>query len=665
MKLRLNPWLTALALAMAIGAPAPAFAVQNRVTITLVEINDLHANLIAHKDLIRNPDGSSSLAIRGGMARMKTIIDRIRNENDNTVVMNIGDTFHGGVEAFYSLGNAVADPLNALGIDVGVPGNWDFYFTPAVTRARYGRVGLDLAEVRFPGLANPFPVKRPNFPNLGANVRDITDIMLPRDFLPPTHIIERDGVKIGFIGFTSDIVEKMHPMLAQGMDFAWGQAEHLDLLMQHSRNLRAQGADIVAVMSELGIHKNIALSKALASLQAQGKLPPGLIDVFFSAHTHEATTRPIAYAQDGGKLYAPVVESGNDGYMGRMDITLNHEGSTYPRLRFRNAEHHWSISDMAWQLIAVDASVPEDALVKALVDAERAPFLRDDVNLRAVPFMMQRLDQPIDTVIGHLAPGSVMHQDAGLSAVLSRRHSLSSPFNLALTRLLRDVAGTEVAMSPGFRMGATLPEAGFLMENGAIASGDITLEDAYRFFPMYYGIATATTTGKHLKEVVSHVLDRTYSSDAWNTDGGWNYGYAGIDIAVNLQAGDQHRVTEIRRSADGSRVEDDDVLTIAGCRRLPMDFEGTLCGIGGFENVTQINDPATGTPWSLVDVFTQMLQDRGYALQTTGSNVLDASGTLQWPAAEFVQPLEGVGEYHVPHDPTDPCGYFAWNCMSN
>lgn len=655
-----------LILATAIGATLPATAAQTReTTITLIEINDLHANLVGHKDLVRNPDGSTSVVMKGGLARIKTLIDEMRRENANTVVMNIGDTFHGGVEAFYTLGNAVADPINALGIDVGVPGNWDYYFTPAVTRARYGRVEEEIAEVSFPRLADPIPIKRPDYPNLGANVRDVTD-SLPEDFLPPTHIIEHDGVKIGFIGFTSDIVELMHPMLAQGMDFAWGREEHLELLLQHARRLRQQGADIVAVMSELGIHKDIALSEALADRQQAGEIPAGLVDVFFAAHTHEATMQPITSTEDGTKLYAPVVEAGNDGYLGRMDITMAHDGSTSTGgPRNRTTEEHWSVSEMAWELMPVDASVPEDPQMKALVEAERAPFLDPDVDLMAVPFVMQRLEQPIDTVIGHLAPGSVVQQDNGLAGVLSRHHSLSSTFNRALTEMLLDMTGTDVALSPGFRMGATIPEAGFVMENEIVASGDITLEDAYRFFPMYYGLATGTTSGKHLKEVINASLDTTYSSDTWNTQGGWNYGYAGITTSVNLESGDRNRIMEVRLDQDGSQINDGDTLTVAGCRRLPIDFEGTLCGISGFNDVTLVRNPTTGRPWSLIDVFTHMLQNEGYPLRANGSNVHDYSQTQLWPEAEFVQPLEGVGESHIPHNPDDPCGFFKWNCVNN
>lgn len=657
---------TVLLLALA-AASAPLHAAPADVHLTLVELNDLHANLVGHKDLIRKPDGTTGVAIRGGMARMKTVLNSIRKQNPNTLLMNVGDTYHGGVEAFYSLGNAVHEPLMALAPDVGVPGNWDYYFTPAVTRARYGRIDaedMDVIKVTFDGIADPVPVKRPLFPNLGANVKDMTDPFMPTDFLPPTHIIERQGVKIGFIGFTSDIVEMMQPLLAEGMDFAHGLQEHKNLLIQHAKALRSQGADLVVVMSELGLNKDVALSRALADMAAKGELAPGLIDWFFSAHTHEAVTTPISKTKDGTPLYAPVVEAGNDGYLGRFDVTMKYKSTTTTRVFRRTVtEQNWAPAGKTWKLIAIDQSVPEDPGVKALVDKERSIFLAKDVNMMAIPFFMQRLRQPINTVVGHLPPGTILNQQNILSGVLSRNGSMTSNFNVALMNMMRDVTGTKLAITPGFRMGTAVPEAGYLMENGVIAKGDITLEDVYRFFPMYYGLVTANTTGAHMKGVIENVLKTVYSSDPFNTLGGWNYGFAGLDVTVDLAAGDGQRVKALRHASTGKLVGDSEIMTISGCRRLPIDFRGTLCGVDGFTNLNTIHNPSTRLPWSFVDMFTYMLQNKGYVLHAEPATFTDTSNTSLWPETALMQPVEGVGP-NQPHNPNDPCGYFKWNCMS-
>lgn len=668
MKRAQTQWFKLALLTSLMASAYPLHAAPSDVRLTLVELNDLHANLVGHKDLVRNPDGTTKVEIRGGMARMKTVMNRIRKENPNTLLMTIGDTYHGGVEAFYSLGNAVHDPLMALAPDVGVPGNWDYYFTPAVTRARYGRIDkedIDVVQVTFDGIANPIPVKRPLFPNLGANVKDITDIFMPKDFLPPTHMITRQGVKIGFIGFTSDIVEMMQPLLAEGMDFAHGLEEHKNLLIEHAKKLRSQGADLVVVMSELGVNKNVDLSKALGQMSAKGELPPGLIDMFFSAHTHEAISVPIKTADDGVALYAPVVEAGNDGYLGRLDVTMKYKNSTTTGRPWKTVtEQNWAPASMSWKLITINESIPEDPAVKAMVDKERSIFLAKDVNMMAVPFFMQRLKQPIDTVIGRIAPGAIISQQNLMSGVMSRDGTLSSTFNVALTNMMRDVTGTELAITPGFRMGTAVPEAGFLMENGAVATGDITLEDAYRFFPMYYGLVTATTTGAHMKGVIEGVLKAVYSADAFNTQGGWAYGFAGLDIDVDLKAGDGRRVKALRHASTGLPVQDNEVMTIAGCRRLPIDFRGTLCGIGGFENLKTIKEPGGMLPWSFVDMFTYMLQNKSYALHSEAGTITDTSYTPMWPTTEIRQPVNGVGAYYEPHNPQDPCRYFKWQCNS-
>lgn len=662
---------------------AQAFAAPADVKLTFIELNDLHANLVGHKDQIRKPDGTVGVAIRGGMARMKTIIDSARKSNPNTVVMNVGDTFHGGVEAFYSLGNAVATPLNALGIDVGVPGNWDFYFTPAITRARYGRiVGLetDVVQATLPGFDNPVPIKRPHFPNLGANVKDITDIMAPQDFFAPTHMIQRQGVKIGFIGFTSDIVEEMHPLLAEGMDFAYGLEEHKQLIIKHARELRKQGADMIVLMSELGIHKDIEVSKALALMKANGTLEDGLLDMVFSAHTHEATEQMYTTATDGKTLYAPVVEAGNDGYLGRLDVTMKYKNSTTDTVgRGRRAvtttEENWVVATKDWKLLEVNESVPEDPAVKKLVDAERAVFLQPNPNIHALPFVVQTLNQPINTVISRLDAGSIVHQNDVLSGVVSRNHSNESTFNNAFTKMLldlsrdpaHDIPDAKVSISPAFRMGATLPEAGYLLENGVIASGEITLEDAYRFFPMYYGVVTAQTTGADIKRRIEASLKHTYSSDAFNHGTGWATAWGGVKQTLNLANGDPLEDGRLSRVLalhydSGEEVKDDEVVTVIGCRRLPIDYRGTVCGQPGFVNEQTVKRPGGILPVSMIDLVVDALKG-GYKLNTSRTAVEDLSRLPMYPETPFLSPLEGAGGYTSLAPSEDPCGYFKWKCQ--
>jgi 2',3'-cyclic-nucleotide 2'-phosphodiesterase (5'-nucleotidase family) len=162
--------LLVAALSAALVLPVSVQAAKK--TITFMELNDLHAHLVPHLDVVDDGNGGTKVAKRGGLTRIATLVKQIRADNPNSVLMNIGDTYHGGAEAFFTIGNAISDPLNSLGIDVGVPGNWDFYYSPAMFRARYGQVDTnqftDVFTVNVPLMGSDVEIKRPNFVNLGS-----------------------------------------------------------------------------------------------------------------------------------------------------------------------------------------------------------------------------------------------------------------------------------------------------------------------------------------------------------------------------------------------------------------------------------------------------------------------------------------------------------------
>ncbi|MEE9422160.1 MAG: 5'-nucleotidase C-terminal domain-containing protein [Gammaproteobacteria bacterium] len=593
-------------------------------TISFIHLNDLHANLVQHKELIADGKGGTVIENRGGLSRIATLVKQIRSDNPNSILMNVGDTYHGGVEAFYSMGNAIVGPLNALGVDVGVPGNWDFYYTPAITRMRYGRVPMPVFEPPMPLFDNPIPVKQPNFPNLGANISDITDFMpFGRKFLPATHMIKKGGIDIGFIGLTTDILEDMHPMLAQGFNILQGETGYRTLINKHAKDLRSKGADIIVVMSELGIHKD----KRLADV-----IEPG-VTAFFSAHTHETVFDPIQ--SDSG---AVLVEAGNDAYLGRMDITV------------KTSRSGASIRSIKWQMLDVDDSVAEDPAMKKLVDAERAPYLAKNVFMAAPPFMIQTLTQPIDTVVGHT------------HSLMDRKDALESTFNNGWTDMLRQDTGTQVAMSPGFRMGGTVAGTGMTYENGAVADGAITVEDAYHFFPMFYGITTAQVKGSQLYKILERQLAATFSSEPFNQRGGWLMGYSGLDMQLDLAAGDGRRVKSLKYSDTGVPVGPNDSISITGCRRMPIDYPGKLCAVDGFTNISPVyTNPIKGIPWTAVDTFIKLLAQNTF--DGSRDNVVDTSLTALWPGVDFIQPLLGVG-FGKPAEDLKNCGYFKMNCAN-
>jgi 2',3'-cyclic-nucleotide 2'-phosphodiesterase (5'-nucleotidase family) len=606
--------LAAPRLAQAVEAPEtdPPSSADPARTITLIHLNDLHANLVSHLDMVRvaPEDGRPAEArveMRGGVARIATLVRQIRDDSPHSLLLNVGDTYHGGVEALYTRGNAIVPAVNALGIDVGVPGNWDFAYGAVTTRLRYQADPAWLARA-LDWLLFDGDVERPNFPNLAANLEQtMPPTSAGERLLPGTLVLEVGGVRVGFIGLTSDIVPRMASPFAWGFDFLQGEGAYRELLDDEARKLRTGGADIVVVLSELGLHRDRRLADVVG---------PG-IDVFFSAHTHEVTPEPLE-----SRSGALVVEAGNDGYLGRMDLTV--EGG--------------KLVDRRWHLLDVDESVAEDPEVAALVAQARAPFLAETVAMDyPAPWVEMPLERPIDTVVGRV------------DSLLHRRNVLHNPFNDLLADVIRREADTQISMTPGFRFDAVvLPSVSTSGDPGKRAGrrgAGITIEQIYRYLPISPTLAVGEIRGADLREILEVELVRVFSPDAFEHSGGWLGSFGGLDLEVDLSRPDGDRIRQMRLTGEAAPIDDDDVLTVASCVR-PFDEEGVMCSNPNFRHIQELKNPVTGRAWTplelLIDAFASGRVHAAASERT--ARITDHSGQPHWPEAPHIQPL------HEGHD---------------
>lgn len=116
--------------------------------ITILSTADIHGHIVYDEET----GGYYTLdevSVMMGMPLMKHIIDEVRNENKNTLLLDSGDLFHGTNEANIEKGKGVVEVANLMGYDAMTPGNHDFNF------------GFDrLLEIR----------GQLNFPVLSANI---------------------------------------------------------------------------------------------------------------------------------------------------------------------------------------------------------------------------------------------------------------------------------------------------------------------------------------------------------------------------------------------------------------------------------------------------------------------------------------------------------------
>ena len=139
--------------------------------ITILHTNDVHS----HIDPFGPNEGRNSN--RGGIARRAVLVNQIRNQNKNTLLLDAGDIFQGTPYFNYYGGELEFKLMSMLKYDAVTIGNHDF------------DNGID-------GLYKQLPHAKFDF--LSANY-DFTNTVLDTH-VKPYKIFNKEGVKIGVFG---------------------------------------------------------------------------------------------------------------------------------------------------------------------------------------------------------------------------------------------------------------------------------------------------------------------------------------------------------------------------------------------------------------------------------------------------------------------------------
>jgi S-sulfosulfanyl-L-cysteine sulfohydrolase len=567
-----NGKLLNIAMSVAMAASCTyAYADHNRHNdyVTLIEMGDLHGTLVPHAAIMKNPDGTEyESASAGGLARLKTIVDDIRDDNPNAVLLSAGDLEHGSAETMFTVGDAMLIPMNAFGIDVFTPGNWDYGYGGAVFRNHFTSTGpkptlppnirvmssyiscddvpviagltdaasgyfcdeVDTETTPYPTPAGKGVIKA-NFPVTAANIYNDAPLPVPlrgQRILPPYQMLERNGVKIAVIGLTASIVPQQADTFNIGIRFTQG-VEELPALLDE---VKGMGAELIVVQSELGLSQNIKIAQSFKD-----------IDVMYSAHTHEVTLGAFIVHGDkvtrttpGSKLSwgerkqlargaAIVVETNRDMYVGRLDLDM--DGG--------------DVTDFTWEAIPADESVAEDPAMLQLVAAmeegfvagsdnavirhsfEPGGFIAPGVNPATTGL---QLTEDLDTVVGYT------------DTLLLRHHVLEDTLNnfiadgiLAVSNSVADIStvpgwedGVDISMANGFRFG-----------NAVLPGSAITLRDLYTWFPIAPAVNVADFSGQSIQNSLNTILGAVFDRNVFQQRGGWYLGLANMEQTIDLK----------------------------------------------------------------------------------------------------------------------------------
>lgn len=592
---RLKAATALLSLALALGATAPAAMAGKRkppksTSITLMQFQDMHGHLAPHAEIF--PDGRKD-PNSGGIAKVATLINQVRDDNPDALLLGVGDTTHGSAETTFSVGDAIMPALNALGLDAFLPGNWDFGYGPRVYRQRFvagdystvlapnnrtsmayldGRPGHEGQQCNTPGGLNVTTyatchVTKANFPTIAINLYNYNEVA--RAITGQTHpgyiVKNAGGVMVGIIGITSDVVPQQAQAFNTGFRFTMGYKE----LPVNIAAAKAEGAKLIVVLSELGLAKNIQLVKEFPE-----------INVMFSGHTHERTPDPIIIQRGPfGSNIGIVTEAGEDSFLGRLDVKVS---SGY-------------ITSYDWKLMEADSSVAEDPTIKALIDQERKTFVAGpDLTCHtfgpnAFPFGKGHvLCDPLETVVGHTNPSI---ERFNVLEEVANNVMVDAFLDLALSLGELDSRGNPLTVdntlsqTNGFRFDTVIlgSDDGF--------TGNITVGDLYDYYPIGAAGALAEFTGGRLLDHWENLLSNVFDPNPYRQRGGWFLGFThNMHLDVELNDDFPRTITQGRIdyvTINGNKFDRSKTYTLASCypHGNPID---EVCRTTGATNVRYI-----------------------------------------------------------------------------
>jgi len=573
--------------------------------ITLMQLGDVHGHMHEHTEIF--PDGRID-AHSGGIAKLTTLISQVRADEPDSLLLAIGDTTHGSGEMLFSAGELIMPWLNSIGIDAFTPGNWDFGWGPRVYRQRFTPTeSVELApnnrttiawlyndpdpesgkNCNVPGPLIPYAqchLIKANFQTVAMNVYNFNEtaaLSNPAQPLgplvhPPYVIRKINKVKVAILGLTTDVVPQQAQAFNTGFRFTMGYKE----MPANIAAAKAEGADLIVVLSELGLAKNVQMVKEFPE-----------IDVMFSGHTHERTPQAIVIEHEKGGI-SIVTESGEDSFLGRLDLKLGHKGK---------------IKKFEWTLMEADHTVAGDPEVEAMVDEALEPFENGEechtFGVNAFPYGKgHTLCDPFHTVVGRtdvtIQRFNVLEDVANnvmVDAFLDLAESLGQIDSRG--NLLTDA--NTLSTTNGFRFDIVIPGTGEMLADGSIANGDITIGDLYDYYPIGAATALAEYTGGRLKTHWEGILNNVFDPNPYRQRGGWFLGFTrnmhfdlrlSDDYPLSISYGKRIANVTISDGFETRRIDDSKIYTLASCypHGNPTD---EVCRTSGATNLRFITAP--------------------------------------------------------------------------
>ncbi len=253
--------------------------------ICIIHTSDTHS--CVEPISVNNPNVDE--ADKGGYLRRAALLDRLRKENKQVLLLDCGDFSQGSV--YYNLfkGEVEVSLMNEMGYDACTIGNHEFDF------------GLDNMARLF--RMAKFPVVCCNYDFTGTVVEGL---------VKPYIIKECAGVRVGIFGVSPKMEGLVSAANFQGVDFI-DPAVAAQPVIDRLRG--EEHCDLVVCLSHLGTGKDAGMDPAFIS-RTSG------IDVLLGGHTHTYMEVPEFLVDKDGNHVVLDHQGKNGRYVGVVKVSV-------------------------------------------------------------------------------------------------------------------------------------------------------------------------------------------------------------------------------------------------------------------------------------------------------------------------------------------------------
>lgn len=263
-----------------------ASAQDDSFALTIMHTNDVHGHHLPQRD------GN------GGAARQATVVNQIRDEVVNHLLLDGGDRFTGTLFHVQYRGQDSVQIMNAIGYDAMALGNHEFD---------------DGSEV----LANF--VKGLNFPALSANI-DFSEDPLLDGLIEPSVILDVGDARIGIIGLTTPETE----IISKPSDYLVFHYDLINITQQEVDKMVAEGVNKIILVTHIGYGADLEVAQGVSG-----------VDVIVGGHTNTFLSNiysgaigeyPSVLESASGEPILVVQASTKTIYLGRLDVEFDSDG---------------------------------------------------------------------------------------------------------------------------------------------------------------------------------------------------------------------------------------------------------------------------------------------------------------------------------------------------